>query len=534
MKRRASGHNRGRAPVGVDVGQPSKVMEFYEQLGFRDHPFAHTNADEEPLLEHYFVPPPFFAGVIGDPAHPTPTIVLAPRGAGKSAQRRQLELWCASNAVLAVTYDRFEFGAGQTLAEVSLPYHIRNILTRVLITYLSYLSEWPDLLRNVSKDEKRLLSIFAHSYLGDLTGLRLQEILNDSKSLPQKFRKFWSDHVGVLESVVNVLLRNYGLETIDLPDLRQEEKRLAETYKHQLEVLASLVQRIGFRSIYILIDKADESEKTGNDAEATYLLLRPLLTDLELLALKGYGFKFFVWDQILPYFRKDARPDRVTQHTLTWTRNTLETVLSKRLRAFSDQRISSFSSLLASDPGYQVDAVICLLANRSPRNVIRMCDKILAVQAELDATAIKITPQAIERGIDMYCAQVSEELYGADVAKDLQRAGRELFTINYLASEVFKTAHENTSRNRVGAWQNAGLVKQVGSVAVSEARRPLNFYYVADPAMVRLIHRAIPLEQFVKDRWIPCSHCGADNLMNIELVPDKNDALCHECGRNLL
>jgi hypothetical protein len=509
-------------------------MEFFKQLGFNEHPFAHTNADEEPWLERYFVPPPFFSGVIGDPSRATPAIVLAPRGAGKTAQRRQLEIWCTANRVLPVTYDRFEFGAGQTIAAIGLPYHIRNILTRVLISYLSYLNDYPDLLRTLSKDEKRLLAIFAHTYLGDLTGLKLQELLNELKSLPEKFRHFWSEHVGVLESVVNVLLKNYGLESVDLPDLKQEEKRLSETYKHQLEVLASVVQRIGFRSIYILIDKADESEKTGNNAESTYRLLRPLLTDLELLALKGYGFKFFVWDQILRYFREDARPDRVTQHTLTWTRQSLETVLSKRVQAFSDNRISSFGALVSANPGYAVDAAVCLLADRSPRNVIRICEKILSVQAEMDAAATRLTPQAIERGIDMYCAQVTQERYGEDVVKDMQRAGRELFTINYLASEVFKKAHENTSRNRVGAWQNAGLVKQVGSVSVPDARRPLNLYYVADPAVVRLIHRSVPLPEFLKDRWVPCSHCGADNLMNIDLVPTGNDALCHDCGRKLL
>lgn len=509
-------------------------MEFFRQLGFSEHPFAHTNADEEPWLERYFVPPPFFSGVIGDPSRPTPTIVLAPRGAGKTAQRRQLEIWCNANAVLPVTYDRFEFGAGQKIAEIGLPYHIRNILTRVLISYLSYLGDYSDLLRNLSKDEKRLLSIFAHTYLGDLTGLRLQELLNELKSLPEKFRSFWSNNVGVLESVVNVLLNKYGLESIDLPDLKQEEKRLSETYKHQLEVLASLVQRIGFRSIYILIDKADESEKTGNNAENTYCLLRPLLTDLDLLGLKGFGFKVFVWDQILDYFRNDARPDRVTQHTLTWTRKSLETVLSRRVRAFSDGQISSVGMLVDSDAGYSVDAAICLIADRSPRNAIRICEKIVSVQADMDPAATRLTPQAVERGIDMYCAQVSQERYGEDVVKDMQRAGRELFTINYLASEVFKKAHENTSRNRVGAWQNAGLVKQVGAVSIPDVRRPLNFYYVADPAVVRLIHRSVPLTDFLKDRWVPCAHCGADNLMNIELVPAGNDALCHECGRRLL
>jgi hypothetical protein len=236
-------------------------MAFYNQLGFRDHPFAHTNADEEPFLDQYFVPPPFFAGVIGDQNHPTPTIVLAPRGGGKSAQRRQLEVWCAENSALAVTYDRFEFGAKQNIAEIGLPYHIRNIVTRILISYFSYLQQCPDLLRTLPKEEKRLLSIFAHSYLGDLTGLKVQEILKDLKSIPQKVRQFWSEHVGVLESVVNVLLKNYGLESIDLPDLKREEKLLSETYKHQLEILYSLVNRIGLKSIYVLIDKVDETEK---------------------------------------------------------------------------------------------------------------------------------------------------------------------------------------------------------------------------------------------------------------------------------
>lgn len=509
-------------------------MEFYEQLGFSNHPFTHTNADEEPRLGDYFVPPPFFSAVKGDPDHPTPTVVFAPRGAGKSAQRRQLEEWCMGNHVLPVTYDRFEFGNGQTLNGIGLPYHIRNILTRILVSYLSYLQENPDLLRGLSKDEKRLISVFAHSYLGDFTGLKLQELLNELKSLPEKFRKFWSENVGFLESVVNVLLKNYGLESVDLPELRQEEKRLTETYKHQMEVLFSLVNKIGFRSIYILVDKTDESEKTGNNAENTYRLLKPMLTDLELLGLKGYGFKFFVWDQIIPYFQNDARPDRVAQHSLTWTRPALENVLGKRLGAFSNQTIKSFSDLIVGKLGYSPDATICLLANRSPRNTIRICEKILAVQAEIDPGATKITPQAVERGIDMYCAQVCDEQYGSDISKDLQRAGRELFTINYLASEVFKTAHENTSRNKVGAWQSAGLVKQVGSVSIPEARRPLNFYYVADPAVIRLMHRTQPLDEFIKDRWIPCANCGADNLMNIDLVPKNNDALCHECGRKLL
>jgi hypothetical protein len=72
-------------------------MAFHENLGFTNHPFVHTNADEEPYLERYFVAPPFFEGVVGDPKQPSSCIVLAPRGGGKSAQRRMIENWAINH-----------------------------------------------------------------------------------------------------------------------------------------------------------------------------------------------------------------------------------------------------------------------------------------------------------------------------------------------------------------------------------------------------------------------------------------------------
>lgn len=111
--------------------------------------------------------------------------------------------------------------------------------------------------------------------------------------MPEKFKDFWRKNVGFMESVVNFLLKSYGIDAIDLPDVKQEEKRLAETYKYQLESLLKLVKKLHFKSIYILIDRTDETEQTGNDPEATYRLIQPLIKDLELLGIEGYGFKFF-------------------------------------------------------------------------------------------------------------------------------------------------------------------------------------------------------------------------------------------------
>lgn len=508
-------------------------MPLYETLGFSGHPFAKTNADEEPNLKDYFVPPAYFDAIIGDPRTPTSSVVLAPRGAGKSAQRRMVEDQGSISHFLSVTYDRFEFGGVEDVADLSLQYHLRNIITRIIVSFLSYLSEYPDVVRNLSKSEKHELTVFIQTYLGSLTGDKIQELMKELRSLPEKFKTFWHENVGFMESVVNFLLKKYDLEPIDLPDVKQEEKRLAATYKYQLETLLGLVKRIGFKSIYILIDKVDETEQTGNNPEQTYQLIQPLIRDLELLGLEGYAFKFFIWNQVEPFYRKHARPDRIAQYELNWSRTDLKGILSARLKAFSNGAISSFAQLMSDDAGINVDDAICVMSNGSPRNMIRMCERILAVQGEVSADSVKIEFRAVDRGILTFSEMLFLEIYGNDILKDMQRVGRELFTTNYIANDVLKISGQG-ARNKITGWANTGLIQQVGTVTMPASKRPVNFYCAVDPIAVRLIHRTTGFNTFFKDRWLPCSYCNTDNLVNIELYPQDNEAGCRKCGRLLI
>jgi hypothetical protein len=183
--------------------------------------------------------------------------------------------------------------------------------------------------------------------------------------------------------------------------------------------------------------------------------------------------------------------------------------------------------------GSGIDDVICLLANGSPRNMIRLCEKIFAIQGERDAKS----PQIEYASVDLASVEFSEllfiENYGESVLKEIQRVGRELFTTNYVANDVLKIT-SNGARNKITSWANLGLVSQVGTVVVPPAKRPTHFYCVVDPTAVRVIHRSIPLEKFLADRWLPCDYCETDNLINIELYPAGNEAICRQCGRELL
>lgn len=508
-------------------------MALFETLGFTQHPFSKTNADEEPDLKEYFVPPPYFDAVVGDSKNPTPSIVLAPRGAGKSALRKMVEAQSFKNQFLAVTYDRYEFTANTKIDDITLQYHLRNIITRILLSYFSYLSDYPDVQKNLTKDDKKYLGLFATTYLGDLNGEHLRELLNDLKSLPEKFKKFWQSNVGILEPVVNFILKNYKIPEIDLPDVKNDEKRLAETYKHQLSTLLNLVQKIGFKSIYILIDRVDETEITGNDPEATYRLIQPIIRDLDLLGLKGFGFKFFLWDKIMPFFKADARPDRVAEYNLNWTRKSLKKVLEARLKVYSNNTITSFQQLCHTAPSISIDDTICIMANGSPRNLIRYCEHIFAVQGEKNPGANRIDFGSIDTGITDFSEKLLYEIYPEKYIKEIQKIGQEVFYINFVATKIFKVTAEAV-RGKIKGWMNVGIIKQVGTATINNANKPVHLYCVVDPVAVRVLHRKESFDIFIKNRWLVCDHCLTDNLMDISLFPNGNEATCTHCGRNLI
>lgn len=361
-----------------------------------------------------------------------------------------------------------------------------------------------------------------------MTGSNLQEIIQELKGVPEKIKEFWKNNVGFLESVVNVALKHFDLETVDFPEAKTESKKLSETYKHQLEILYLLAKKIGFHSIYILVDKPDETEQTGNNPEKTYQLIQPLVKDLELLGLKGYCFKFFLWDRIKPFYQKDARPDRVSEYNLKWSRESLKKALSLRIKAYSNDVHSSFDDLMESP--CNVDDVICLLSNGSPRNMVRLCEKIFAVQSDRDANATKIKLNVVDFASIDYCEMIVKENYGEQIYKDVQRIGRELFTTNFVANEILKIS-TNGARGKIKSWADIGIISEIGKASVSTSNKPVNLYCVIDSAAVRLINRAKPILKFIDDSWLVCDYCDTDNIINVDLFPEDNPPLCRSCGR---
>lgn len=506
-------------------------MSIYQNLGFTRNPFAYTNADEEEELESYFVPPPYYEAIQGDYNSPASHIVIAPRGSGKTAQRKMIEIWSKDKPVLCVTYDRFELGNNQNLDDITLNYHLKNIIQLTLLNLILWLAEYPDTINNFTKDEKKNLSILCHNYLGEVSGAKVSEILNSIKSVTEKIKNFWNENVGVLDKLLNFVLKKYELPELDLPELKQEEKKLSQSYKYQLELIYELSQKIGFKAIYILIDKVDETHLTTNDSHATFKLIAPLIKDLETHGIKGYAFKYFLWDKMYEYLLKAGRPDRVTIHSLIWSRDRLLEMLSNRVGAFSNNQIQKLEAIFSNPNAITADDAVTILAWRSPRNVIRICQEIISEQTLINPNVDKLDNRVLDRASLKISEKMCEEVYGQDTVTEIKRIDRELFSINHLATNIYKIS-TNAVRPKVNSWVDKGFVYLAGIDKSSQAR-PTNIYYVGDPRANRLINHKKELSIWLKENWFPCTNCDSDVLLDLTLLNDEIEIECWSCKRPL-
>lgn len=507
------------------------ISNIYQKLGFTENPFAYTNADQEENLENYFIAPPYYETIQGDYNSPSSNIVLAPRGSGKTAQRRMIEIWSRDKPILTVTYDRFELGSNQNLDHITLNYHLKNIIQKTLLNLILWIAEYPDTLKNFSKDEKKNLSILCHNYLGDINGSKVLEVLNDIKSVTEKIKKYWNENIGVLDTLLNFVLKKYDLPTLDLPELKQEEKNLSQSYKYQLELIFEIAQKLGFKSIYILVDKVDETHLTTNSPENTYKLISPLLKDLETHSIRGYAFKYFLWDKIYDFLLKDGRPDRIQINSLIWSRDRLVKMLSERLKAFSGNKISSLEQIFCKDNPFKADDIVTILSWRSPRNVIRICQEIIAEQTLITDDVTCIDNRAIDRASIKISEKISEEMYGSDAVTEIKKLDQELFSINHLANNIYKIT-ANGVRPRITSWVDKGFLYLVGGDK-GGSKKPVNMYFIGDPRVNRLINSKKEIAHWLKNSWFPCSHCDADMLLDLQYLSEEMDIECWNCKRNI-
>src|SRR5207248_5317104 len=215
----------------------SSYAELIRRLGFVADPFAKTNADEEERLENYFIEPPFYSAVFGDPAAAQPSVVFAPRGGGKTALKRKIEIASKGRPFLCVTYNRFPM-SGLSLEDITADYHLTNILRLIVIGVVSESNEWG--VSKLSSEQRHLLYLFCKRYLSELDRSELKEAIAAVKNLSDAALDWWNNFTGPIGLALNALLTKLGLGTAEITRFEQQGGSLG-AFPEQFRALRDFV-----------------------------------------------------------------------------------------------------------------------------------------------------------------------------------------------------------------------------------------------------------------------------------------------------
>ncbi len=485
----------------IPVPNDNDFIKFHE---FTSNPFESTNSETEELLEEYFVPPPFFVTVLGNPDAPKSSAVFAPRGSGKTAQRRMIEINSSINGdFLCITYDKFDIGNGAGLA---LEQHLKELCRLITIGVLAQLEEDSVRVSQLSEHEKQVVKACAITFVGSMTATEYSDAVNSIKNFGDKVSDFWNKYGGPAAAVIGLLMKKAGLDGVNVAVQMQAQTKEPASFRYFYEQLVSIIRKLDWKAVYILVDKVDENSLTTNSATAAFETIRQLITDLPTLELRGIAYKFFLWDQLLEAFRaQGGRPDRINVVELKWTVDELGQMLSQRLKAFSKGNISSFNQIVDPKVNLDVHKLLAYLSNGSPRDMIRMGYAIFSQHMRTDNGEALILERDLFEGIWTYCHERSQELY-ASFLGDFIKVNTSDFTMNVLANNVFKKTVPAVQA-KVLKWQNAGAVKKIGELA-NRRSRPTYLYAFTDLKTVVSINAQGYVRKILQSNSLECPSCA--------------------------
>lgn len=333
------------------------LKEWLDIAGFTENPFGKFEArKEQDLLIEYFVEPPYFYEILGDPIFPQSSVVFALRGSGKTAQSVMLDYYCSKQViskgrVLSVNYSDFTAvieASKRKLEKITVIEHVFEILRRAIVSLYFFILNNPTIINeyhNLSKFKQVDISRYIVAFWKYLDNYQRQYFVK--KGIHHK----------IVKETKNCIPKSW-------------------TPQDLLGKFSDYMCEMGFSSIYILIDRLDEDELTASNAAAAVHIVKPLLSDLKLMDLSKVAFKFFLPQEIelelnsVPSIRKD----RLIFRNLEWRKNDLLDLLHKRIQAFS--RYSNLDEICTPDLHSRIEKEMIECAfdygDGAPRDIIRL------------------------------------------------------------------------------------------------------------------------------------------------------------------
>jgi hypothetical protein len=501
------------------------IEQFIYNLGFEVNPFQHSNADKEvEYLDAYFIKPDYFEDVWGNPYNPVSNIVYAPRGGGKTAQRIMIEKRAKEILdILAITYTNHDLSEFKKIEDVNLQYHLTYLNRLLLLSFFNRINDANfDFVFTFTFSERQYIYKLARIYLYDTPASFPNQAIHSLKTLEDYATDLWKGFKEPIINVIKQISKSKGLE-IDLSKI-EIDKKLELSHKDNTFNIISLLKKSGYNSIYILIDKVDEQNLTGNNPSSSFFLISDLIKDLELLETPNLSFKFFLWDALKPYAVQAARPDRVFSYDLRWTWSQIVNMLSKRAEAYSKGRIKNFESLFANRKSL---GRVILFSELSPRDCVRICNRILSEQFKENPNMTIFSESVVDKSIEQFCREKAQELIvNSTNLKHLTKTNRVSFTIEELVTA--KVAADSPAiRNIINPWTIAAYLKKIGLVERKNAKS-VNEYAFQDIRLAFMATPTLNLSEFIEAKVRKCKTKTCKTLYYRDF--DRKSYLCPECN----
>lgn len=502
------------------------MAKLLQTLGFSESPFANYSAENEPDIDLYFVRPPYYDFVAERGRAARSLILFGARGAGKSATRLTFfkESWRASSSgtrgPLVVTLEDFSRILSDGLNKADLGGFVAEIGYLVVESVLLWLSGQEEadrtlLLETLTKDqEDAAIALVQRFYLSRPDFVRSASLREPLKLLNKAWKKRtglwlaekWDAIAGLVANIAQALAnRVSGLDVKTDEGIKALLKTERNSWNDALFSKATLLRLVdfarqfGFSGVTVLVDKADETQATNNSSTSTAALLYPVLSNTQLLEIDGFGWLFFLWDKVRDEYSTDKFPvrlDKLANAHISWDEAFLTSLVSRRLQHFSKGGIQTFEQLC--DASVAADKTIIdtvALSMKSPRELIRVLDTVIREHDEEFAAtdSPKLLPATFDRALDKYAAETAKRLYRP---VDLQQLSR-LRLITFINSDVQQAfrINDQSARNRIRNWTDAGIVAQTGSRAAEGGAggKPSHEYSVVDRRVRRVLERDLPL-----------------------------------------
>ncbi len=277
-----------------------------------------------------------------------------------------------------------------------------------------------------------------------------------------------------------------------------------------------------YTSIYILVDRVDETSFTTRNADTAFDLISAILTNLALLnpVDPAWCFKFFLWDAVQPSYIQHGRTDRVETHELRWSAEQLVAMLDERTSFYSEQRLSEFTEIFDNE-GVQAGQLsfrelLVLFSHGSPRDSIRIMQRILGCHLEalnrsgtsLTSLPSKVPFQTACQGVLIFSKDRFVELIANSEARRQMEAVHQVSLTSTTFTTRIQKITTNAANSKINTWKQMGAIDQIGDIMMNRTGKPNRLYAFADPR-IALCASGLSVDSFIEEKVRKCSHCGS-------------------------